>query len=174
MKYLCLDKKRIKNIRFFFKIFRNYLLIMHNNISSPLSIRSKYRKQRLYISALPFFDVLLIAFLLSLISPKFVFAPGLSIDLPNAIYRAPVGSYSTAVISVNQTNLIFFEGQIISLKNLLVILQEYIYEQKDAKKNILLVKMSKNANMDVFFNVCDVAKYAGFDQVHLASNLLPK
>lgn len=145
-----------------------------NHISSPLNLKQFLSKHSVNVSCIPFLDVLVIAFFITLLSSKFIFAPGMAIDLPTARHGGHPGTGSTAVISVNHTNMIFFEGQIVSEKNLLPVLKKHISESEGNGEHILLAKISKNANTSTFFNICEIAKLAGFSHIQLAVNTLGK
>lgn len=139
------------------------------HLKSPLDLRSKIKTLPIGIEAIPFINVLAIAFFMSLLSSKFLFAPGLSIQLPHSSETKIQGTTTSAILTVNQANMIFFEGNIYNLDTIQQAFIDFI-KSSQVQHPILLAKMNKGADVDLFFNICETAHKAGFSSIQLAAN----
>lgn len=139
------------------------------HLNSPLGLRAKVKAPSLKIEAMPFINVLCLAFFISLLSSKYLFAPGLMIELPESSESKIKGSVTSAILSVNQANMIFFEGKIYNLENIEHALSDFI-KTSSSKSPILLAKINKKVDVDMFFRICEMAHKAGFSDIQLAAN----
>ena len=113
-----------------------------------------------------FANVWFIIFLLYLLSSRFVFSPGITVDLPHVtdpLATAP----TTGVLTLSNDRLFFFDGKIISLENLQEILENFLVHHTQ-RPAILLVRPDKNLSIDVLCQVGVMAKRAGFEQIQIA------
>ncbi len=136
----------------------------------PLKLRTNIKSPSFKLEWIPFLNVLCIAFFLSILSSKYIFAPGLTIELPKATSKNLVGRATSAILSVNETNLIFFEGNIYDLENIESALRVFT-KDITIPSPILLIKASKKTEMNTIFDLCKIARNAGFSNIQLASNI---
>ncbi len=139
------------------------------HLNSPLGLRAKIKAPSLKIEAMPFINVLCLAFFISLLSGKYLFAPGLMIELPESSESRIKGSTTSAILSVNQANMIFFEGNIYNLENIEQALSDFV-KISSIETPILLAKINKGVDVDIFFKICELAHKAGFSDIQLAAN----
>lgn len=142
-------------------------------LHSPLGLRNHIKAPCLKLEWIPFLNILCIAFFLSLLSSKYIFAPGLTIDLPRATEKSLSGKGTSAILSVNEINLIFFEGNIYDLGNIEIALKTFINNNIDntTPAPILLIKASKKTEMNTIFDLCKIARNVGFSNIQLAANI---
>lgn len=143
------------------------------NFSSPLGLREKIQQPSRHLEWVPLVDGLLIALLIALLSSRFIFAPGLTLNLPESHREVMAGVATTEVVTVKQGNMIFFKGDIYTIETFEEALTQY-FERKVKEKEVLLVKMDKQVAMGVCFDICDIAYNAGFSHVQLAGNVSDK
>ena len=143
------------------------------NLTTPLGLKDKIRKVPVRPDTIPLLDILIIAFFISQLSSFFLFPPGINITLPESNQQLSPGTYTAAVLTVNQTNTIFFEGDICDPKDLEKNFKEYV-SSCASKTPILLAKISEHASINAFYKICEVAQSSGFAHVQLASNLKQK
>lgn len=139
-------------------------------LNSPLMLRTKIKSPSIKLEWMPFLNILCIAFFLSLLSSKYLFAPGLTIELPKSPENKLPGIFTTAILSVNEINLIFFEGNIYNLENIEDSLTTYVNNSPNPDP-ILLIKASKKTEVNTIFSLCRIAQKSGFSNVQLASNI---
>lgn len=115
---------------------------------------------------LSYVNVLLLGLGLYLLSSSYIFAPGLTINLP-ALDKEHIESASIRnnVLTIVNGQMLLFEGNIYSLRTLAGAFQ------KEKKDTALLVKCDIGVNMEVFFSVCQMAKKAGYTVVHIAARV---
>ena len=142
-------------------------------INSPLNLRNKAKTVSTGIDPIPLLDILFIAFFISLISSKFLFAPGINIDLPKSSKVALSGCPTATVLSVSQSNMIFFEGKMYNVDNLEAALTEFIRNTSKPQNITLLAKISQSTDMDTFFKICEIAQRSGFSNIQVAANTPP-
>lgn len=139
------------------------------HLQSPLGLRAKIKPLCIKMEAIPFFNVLCIAFFISLLSSRYLFAPGLTIELPDSSEKRLQGIPTNAILSVNQANTIFFEGDIYNLENIESGLRDFV-KNLSAQSPVLLAKINKGTDVDTFFKICEIAHKAGFSDIQLAAN----
>lgn len=115
----------------------------------------------------PVLDLLLLTFFLALLSSRFVFAPGTTIDLARYHAHGQGGWVSPAVLTVDRHNMAFFEGLKIPMSGLEATLHRYAEEHPQTRH--LLLKADAGLDLQQLFDLMDVARSAGFDQVLVAA-----
>lgn len=139
------------------------------HLNSPLGLQNKIKPPSLKLENIPILNLLCIVLLLFLLSSKYLFAPGLTIELPEYSEGKLDGRPSTTILSINEANLIFFEGNIYTLENIEKPLMNFI-QTSNMQSSTLLAKISKGTEMDTVFKICEIAHKAGFDNIQLAGN----
>lgn len=139
------------------------------HLNSPLGLRARIKPVSIEIEAIPFVNVLCIAFFITLLSSKYLFAPGLTIELPESSELRIKGTATSAILSVNQASMVFFEGDIYNLENIEEALTDFV-EKSSIESPTLLAKINKGTDVDVFFKICEMAHNAGFSNIQLAAN----
>lgn len=139
------------------------------HLNSPLGLRAKIKAPSIEIEAIPFINVLCIAFFITLLSSKYLFAPGLTIELPESSESKIKGTTTNAILSVSQTNMVFFEGNIYTLETIEQAFIDFI-KKTSISSPTLLAKINKGTDVDVFFKICEMAHKAGFSNIQLAAN----
>ncbi|OHE73773.1 MAG: hypothetical protein A2Y14_02880 [Verrucomicrobia bacterium GWF2_51_19] len=133
-------------------------------ITNPLNLKKALHLEPLYgLNSAAFFNVLLIAFFLTLLSSRFIFTPGTSIALP----KAKGGELATGyVVTIAGPNTLFYDGKIYSMQTIARLLPQ-LHTQNPQP---LLLKVDKNIDMQTFLDLCNHARSAGFDTVQIASD----
>ncbi len=141
---------------------------------NPVNVFAKIPHERMTISAVAIFDILLIALIFTLVSSKFVLAPGLSISvtsdkaLPimNTPERTLVDSDLSVLTAVGNSMLIF-DGDIYDKKSLAKKMSNL-----KGKNEVLLIKVDKNLTIQSLVEIAELAKTGGFKQIHIAAKEL--
>jgi biopolymer transport protein ExbD len=143
---------------------------MHKNsrtLASPLGLLAHLKTDKLRFTSAAWMGVGLIALGFTLLGGRFIFAPGIAIDLPSVSSNQQAGLPSSQVLTIGQNNTFFFDGRVFSLENLLAALNAAQLSKE--KPNTLLIKGDKNTPLQIFLQVCQQAHEAGFDQVQVAT-----
>jgi biopolymer transport protein ExbD len=113
-----------------------------------------------------FVNILAIIFTFYFFNSRFIFSPGISIDLP-PIAAPLMAAPTTGVLSLTNDCLFFFDGHILSLENLENTLENFLarHTQRPA---ILLIRPDKNISVGILCHVCATAQRSGFEQVQIA------
>ncbi len=112
----------------------------------------------------PFLLIGLIGLGFYLRSADFLVAPGLAIDLPKLSHSEAMSLPVTKVLSVMDAHMLLFEGGIYSIRDL-----ERLWAQNPPHGRLLL-KCDKAAQLCILLEICELAKKAGFEGVHIAAN----
>ncbi len=137
-------------------------------ITSPLNLESQIREPSRHFDSVPFIDLCLIGLFIVLSSSKFIFAPGLNIDLPEAVSQELEGVPTTAVLTVRENDMIVFEGQIFSFVSLENRLINFSKENEKKINSILLVKIDKNVKVQQLLEILDMVR-PYFSSVQIAA-----
>lgn len=158
---------------------------MKNLSSSPLRLRERLReKLEARLEAVPLVNVLLIAVLLVLVGSRFVYAPGLTVDLDAERAAAELSSgapktqlpiirtvlpgvETSAVLTVKSDKMFIFEGHI--YEDLEEIFSEKNpYAPPPEARGVLLVKLDRSVSIQGLFNIAELAGKAGFSSLQIA------
>lgn len=138
-------------------------------IVNALGIYKKTSPEGIKIDFIPLLDILVLCLLFTLFSSKFITAPGLTVTLPDIAIDNKCGLIPTSVLTISDTDKIFFEGKIWPIESLETAFNNYIQNHSLAQDATLLIKMSQYAHLETFFQISILAKHAGFKQIQIAS-----
>lgn len=148
------------------------------SLTKPLELEHVLSVPERRLDAAAMIDVLLIALLLSMLGSRFIFAPGMTIDLgldlPITSQVELAGVPTEAVLTVKvltakRDNMYIFNGSIYTFKGLEQMFREYDGAHHHRSTSILLIKADKTLSMDTFVKLVDMARMAQFSKVQLAS-----
>ncbi len=137
-------------------------------ITGPLKLTRYLREPERRFDFVPFIDLCVIGLFFALHSSQFLFAPGVTIELPRADAGFLAGAPTAAVMTVRENNMIIFEGQIFHGEILRSKLQEYV-KTKQLPGSILLVKADKGVDVQLLLLIFEEARKAGFSHVQVAA-----
>jgi len=128
------------------------------------------------LDAVPFLDLLLIALFAGLNLSRFVLAPGAAVQLPTSGSHQILAAGPAAVLTVDRNQLYFFEGSKFTAATLEPRLREFLRSHPSAQgtaEAVLVIKADATITADTLFWLMDLAREAGFSQVHLAAETAP-
>lgn len=156
--------------------------------SNPFHLRSSLReKLEARLEAVPLFNVLLIAVLLTLLGSRFVFAPGLSVALDengeisggNASAGTPArlilpktsvmlsGAETSSVLTVKSDSMFILDGRI--YENLAeAFARGSGGNAAEKNRGTLLVKIDRAVSVQGLFKIAELAGEAGFSALQIA------
>jgi len=76
------------------------------------------------------------------------------------------------VLTVGKNELYFFEGRKLAKSTLQEHLTRYVASRESDKPPMLLLKADESITSANLFNLMDIARTAGFTEVHLAAELI--
>ena len=142
-------------------------------LTEPLEFKRHLRCQpKPGFDVVPFLDALFIAAFVALNASSFILSPGTSIQLPVSRTLETATVAPAAVLTVGRNELYFFEGRKLAKLTLEEHLIRYVADRGDEKAPVLLLKADASINSSTLFNLMDIARTAGFSEVHLAAELL--
>jgi len=160
------------------------------SLTRPLGLTRHLRRPDLRLEVVPWLNVLLVGWLLSLLGSRFVYAPGLAVNLPAGTASLPTqldlpvlaggplpGRAADAVLTVlnvkqnppnasgdafSQAPWFIFQGRIYDNIEALRTKMHTLPRPPPGVPSILLFKASRDVDMQTFVEVCDLARAAGF------------
>lgn len=120
------------------------------------------------LDATPLFDVLLIVIMLFVMGSRFIFAPGLSIALPESPLPNLDGVSTVDVLTAKSRNFIIFRETKFTLSSLEKSMTAANFE-RPPKDAFLLVRADENVDMETFIAISQLARMAGYGGVQLAA-----
>lgn len=133
----------------------------------PLGLHRVLTPPERSLDIAPLFDVLLIFLMFLLLGSRFVFAPGLSIALPESSEKRLSGIPTVDVLTVKSDQFIIFQGRKYTLKTL----ARQFDEGRTAplpEGAFLLVRADQVVDMQTFARISELAKAIGYTGVQLA------
>ncbi len=129
------------------------------------------------VDAVPFLDLILIALFAGLNLSRFVLAPGIAVQLPTSSSRQILPQGPAAVLTVDRNQLYFFEGGKFTAATLETRLRDYLQQASSRPTAqpgaVLVIKADASITAETLFWLMDLAREAGFTQVHLAAESAP-
>ena len=110
----------------------------------------------------PMIDVVFQQLIYFMLTSSFVLSPGIRITLPKAATGQRV-SASTLVITLTKDHVIYWEEQVITLKEL----REQL--RRSGGNKPVLIRADRHAYVDKLIELWDLCRDAGYGQVHIAT-----
>lgn len=138
----------------------------------PVDLISKVHKDGFSMSVFALFDVLLLAFMMSLLSSKFVLAPGVRLGVPPAslpkadgpAIEAALAGESVDVLNVKGEDMMIFDGRIYGADAF-----SRMMRSRKPSGGVLLIKADAAVSGQTLLDIAAVAGAAGFKSVQVAA-----
>lgn len=135
----------------------------------PFDFEAHLHAKSRRLDVVPFIDACLIVIFFSLFGSSYVFAPGITINLPEsrtaALDALPVYEVLT-VGEIEGSERILFDGRIYSLETFE---QGLLSAGPDRGETTLLIRMDQAVSVRTLSRVCDIARAAGFREIQIAA-----
>lgn len=120
------------------------------------------------LDATPLFDVLLIVAMFFVLGSRFVFAPGLTISLPESPVSNLGGISTVDVLTVKNRDFIIYRETKFTLSSLekAMTTATFVPPPRDA---YLLVRADESVDMETFIAISKLSRAAGYTGVQLAT-----
>lgn len=145
---------------------------MSISLTDPLDLKSKLKKPEIQLGVVPIADLLCILLFLSLFSSQFIFAPGVTVDLPQSNEVKLTSIPTVDVLTIKRNDLLIFQGRTYSPDNF-----SFNFESAPPKNpygtSPILLKVGKNVSMQAFLQISEKARQAGFTQIQIAAEEMP-
>jgi biopolymer transport protein ExbD len=143
----------------------------NKSITQPLNFKRNLRLKALGLEwdSIPLITLLTIAFMFSLLDRNIFQQPGLAIKLPEATQELLNSVSSITVLTVTPNRTFILGGKLYTLATLTHGFQKAIING-GADEPILLLKADHGTEMQLLFEICELAKKAGFVKVQIATN----
>jgi biopolymer transport protein ExbD len=89
-----------------------------------------------------------------------------AIQLPAVGAPVEIPGQTSVVVSYRRENVILFEGGVYSLPDLKKQMTDYVKKHPGA---VLLIRADRQVSVQAFFDLCDMARSAGFASVQAAA-----
>ena len=101
------------------------------------------------------------------LNSNFILMPGLSIDLPTA--ESTTYANVDNVLQIQSNDFMLFDEEFLSIKTLPAALKRSLVNSKN-HDSCLLIIVDKTIQLENFIQICDIAKSAGYNNLHLATS----
>jgi len=125
-----------------------------------------------WTSAIVAFSTLLVAFGLLLLNGRFLFAPGIPIQLPKASDHMIQHIETMAVLTSTRDDVFFFDTKCLSINELKPAFIRFLTENPGGYH--LLIKTDRFTPLESFLLICDMAQQAGFQSIQIATTTKEK
>ncbi len=136
-------------------------------ITNPLNLQTRLKKPSGRFDFIPLIDIAVIALGFTLLSSRFIFAPGITIDLPGIGGADLAGVRTDAVLTVGSNEMLLFEGAILDFDNFESHLRDYFRESPDAA---LLIRADRSISVQTLMELADKAQSAGVARIQVAAS----
>jgi len=143
------------------------------SLVQPLELQRRLRTPPTGPDVAALIDILLIAFMLSLLGSRFVYSPGSTmaldeLELPQSTQSQLAGAPTVDVLTLLQDDRLIYRGQFISVDKWALQLDDGARESRRASNAILLVKADARISLQAFLRVSNLAREAGYTRVQIA------
>jgi biopolymer transport protein ExbD len=111
-------------------------------------------------------SVLLFIFGLSLLGSRFVFSPGIEIELPRA--KGIDLEATSGVLNLGPNGIIMFNNNILKIEDLSFVIEQFLSHKKDSSRAILLVCIDQWVPFGFVVRVTDILKSLGCQRIQIA------
>ena len=147
------------------------------SLSQPLGLHRLRKSLRPTFPFIGLLDFCGIGCLFLLLSTRFIFSPGLSLNLPRGgegVAESVLAMNVLTVLTGDSGDRVLLNGRLYSLEDprFKEVLEEFS-ESNGTVTSLLLVKLDRETSMQAFFRICELARDAGVGRVHIASESMP-
>lgn len=116
------------------------------------------------IDIAPMIDCVFLLLIFFMLTSSFTFQSGINVKLPKAV-TSDVIKEENVIVTVTRENVIYFNGAVITLKELSKKLEGFDY-----KKQPLLIRADRRASVGRVVDVWDLCRNLGIERIHIATN----
>lgn len=114
------------------------------------------------IDIAPLIDLMFLLLIFFMLTSSFTLQSGINVKLPKAV-TSDVINEENFVVTITRENVIYLNGEVITLKELNVKLQGY-------KNQPLLIRADRRASVGRVVDVWDLCRGLGIERIHIATN----
>ena len=154
------------------------------SLTSPLGLIRHVRRPNLRFEVVPWLNVMLVGWLMTLLGSSYIFAPGIAtgligppnipnhLDIPTS-QTPPTLMHIDAVLTILPPYYYLEDGRHYKqdLPNALSLLVKRI--RTHSQHPVLLVKVNSTDSVQIYNDVCEMAKQAGFETIEQATIPIP-
>ncbi len=116
------------------------------------------------IDIAPMIDCVFLLLIFFMLTSSFTSQSGIHVKLPKAV-TSDVLTEENVVVTVTRENVIYFNGVVITLKELTGKLEKFDY-----KKQPLLIRADRRASVGRVVEIWDLCRNLGIERIHVATN----
>ena len=140
--------------------------------TEPFGLKARLKRPTIKLDVVPVLDLLFIALFFGLLFTRFVMVPGVRVELPKSELRMSPSNLPVTVLTIGNGGMLFFDGAVFELRSIERGFKKY-YEKILEQDVVLLIKTEGSMNLQLFLELCQMAKNAGFVQVQIAGEHMP-
>jgi len=140
--------------------------------TEPFGLKARLKRSTIKLDVIPVLDLLFIALFFGLLFTRFVMVPGVRVELPKSDLRMSPSNLPVTVLTIGNGGMLFFDGAVFELSSIERGFKKY-YEKIVEQDVVLLIKTEGSMNLQLFLELCQMAKDAGFVQVQIAGEHIP-
>lgn len=147
-------------------------VINSGSFTEPFGLTARLKRPTIKMDLVPVLDLLVIALFFGLLFTRFVMVPGLRVELPKSELKMSLSNLPVAVLTIGNGGMLFFDGAVFELNSIRRGFEKH-HEGAQGHDVVLLIKTEGSMNLQLFLELCQMAKEAGFVQVQIAGEHLP-
>ena len=141
--------------------------------TEPFGLKARLKRPTIKLDMVPVLDLLFIALLFGLLFTRFVMVPGVSVELPKSELQMSQSKLPVTVLTIGNGGMLFFDGAVFELSSIGRGFGKY-HEKIIEQDVVLLIKTEGSMDLQLFLELCQMAKDAGFVQVQIAGDHMPE
>ena len=142
------------------------------SFTKPFGLTASLKRPTIKLDLIPILDLLVIALFFGLLFTRFVMVPGVRVELPKSELQMSLSNLPVAVLTIGNGGMLFFDGAVFELNSIKRGFQKH-HEEVLERDIVLLIKTEGSMDLQLFLELCHMAKDAGFVQVQIAGEHLP-
>jgi len=125
----------------------------------------KRKRVQTQLNIAPLIDVVFLLLIFFMLSSHFISQPGIKVTLPTAV-TAKLHPEEDIIISITKDNILYLNGKLVTLNNLLGQLSARINE---AKGKAVIIKADEKIDLGLAVKVMDIAKQANAESLVIST-----
>ena len=142
------------------------------SFTEPFGLMALIKRPTIKLDVVPVLDLLVIALFFGLLFTRFVMVPGVRVELPQSELKMPLSNLPVAVLTIGNGGMLFFDGAVFELNSIRRGFEKH-HEEVQEHDVVLLIKTEGSMDLQLFLELCQMAKESGFVQVQIAGKHLP-
>ena len=156
----------------------NFISSFPESVSQPLfqgriRVHRRQSKRVTPFNLLILIDLGFISLLFAILFTRIVTLPGMNIDFVKTDMRINAAHANVVILTLENTDTIFFDGGIYNLKTIHSALNSYLNNKSSNQGTTLIIRSDSQIDLESFLKICSMVEKAGYKNIQILGQSNP-